>query len=362
MSLSEAIAANNATLSTLSMLLGQQPQLVRALSNSSSGITILAPSNAAFTKFLAVPENKAAAGKTDVVAAILEYHVLNGTFPASKFTKEAQFVPTLLTNPTYTQVTGGQVVQVVLDGSNAVVTTGLKEKSKTTQTDIMFTGGVMHIIDTVLTIPLSPAMSAIDSNLLSLAGALKTTSLIDPVDSIKDVTIFAPSNEAFEKIGNTAAALPVTQLSEILKYHVINGTVGYSTFLATGLANESLPTLEGQSLTVTAENSKVFVNSAQVITTDIIVSNGVMHVIDNVLNPANATVVENPTATTQPIAYEGATSAPNAPFTSGITATTTAPSAATGTNDKTGAGERRAGVEGLGGVVVAVVGAAVMLL
>lgn len=116
------------------MLLGQQPQLVRALSNSSSGITILAPSNAAFTKFLAVPENKAAAGKTDVVAAILEYHVLNGTFPASKFTKEAQFVPTLLTNPTYTQVTGGQVVQVVLDGSNAVVTTGLKEKSKTTQT------------------------------------------------------------------------------------------------------------------------------------------------------------------------------------------------------------------------------------
>lgn len=94
----------------------------------------------------------------------------------------------------------------------------------------MFTGGVMHIIDTVLTIPLSPAMSAIDSNLLSLAGALKTTSLIDPVDSIKDVTIFAPSNEAFEKIGNTAAALPVTQLSEILKYHVINGTVRFIPF------------------------------------------------------------------------------------------------------------------------------------
>ena len=83
----------------------------------------------------------------------------------------------------------------------------------------------MHIIDTVLTIPLSPAMSAIDSNLLSLAGALTNTSLVEPVDSLKDVTIFAPSNEAFEKIGNTAAALPTTQLSQILEYHVLNGTV-----------------------------------------------------------------------------------------------------------------------------------------
>lgn len=89
----------------------------------------------------------------------------------------------------------------------------------------MFAGGVIHVIDTVLTIPPSPAMSAIDSNLLSLAGALKTASLTDPVDSLKDVTIFAPSDEAFEKIGNTAAALPVSQLSQILEYHVINGTV-----------------------------------------------------------------------------------------------------------------------------------------
>ncbi|KAF7858495.1 hypothetical protein EAF04_009095 [Stromatinia cepivora] len=362
MSLSQAIAANNGTLSTLSMLLGQQPALAGALSNTSSGITVLAPSNAAFAKFLAMPANKAAAGQSDVVAAVLQYHVLNGTFPASKFTNEAQFVPTLLTNESYTQVTGGQVVQVALSGSNAVITTGLKETSTTTQTDIMFNGGVMHIVDTVLTIPLSPAMSAIDSNLLSLAGALTKTSLVDPVDSLKDVTIFAPSNEAFEKIGDTAAALPTTQLSQILEYHVLNGTVGYSTLLTTGLANESFPTLMGESLTVTSENSKVFINSAQVITTDIIVSNGVMHVIDNVLNPSNETVVENPTAATQPIAFEGATSAASPPFTSGIMATTTAPSAAMDTGTKTGAGDRMVNGERLGGAVAAVMGAAMMIL
>ncbi|KAF7896370.1 hypothetical protein EAF00_006384 [Botryotinia globosa] len=359
MTLSQAIAANNETLSTLSMLLGQQPALVSALSsNTSSGITILAPNNAAFTTFLATPANKAAAGQSDVVAAVLQYHVLNGTFPASMFSKEAKFIPTLLQNESYTQVTGGQVVQVALVGSNAVVTTGLKEKSTTTQTDIMFNGGVMHIVDTVLTIPVSPSMSAIDSNLLSLAGALTTTSLVAPVDSLKDVTIFAPSNEAFEKIGNTAAALPTTQLSQILEYHVLNGTVGYSTLLSTGLANESFPSLMGQFLTVTSEDSKIFANSAEVIGADIIVSNGVMHIIDNVLNPSNTTAVTNPTATSQPLAFEGATSAAVAPFTSGITATTTAPSAATGTSGS----EKRIGGESLGGAVAAVVGAAIMFL
>lgn len=118
----------------------------------------------------------------------------------------------------------------------------------------------------------------------------------------------------------------------------------------------------GQSLTVTYEDMKVFINSAEVITTDIIVSNGVMHVVNNVLNPSNATVVENPTATSQPIAFSGATSAASPPFTSGITATTTAPSAATGTSIKAGAGERLVAGESLGGVVAAVVGAAIVLL
>ncbi|PQE17188.1 hypothetical protein CJF32_00009015 [Rutstroemia sp. NJR-2017a WRK4] len=335
-----------------------------------TGMTILAPSNAAFSKFLASPENKAAVGKSDVVTAVLSYHVLNGTFPASKFTTQAQFIPTLLTNESYTGVTGGQVVQVALDGSKAVVTTGLKETSFTKQTedtlterkDIMFNGGVMHIIDTVLTIPISPSMTAIDSKLTSLAGGLTNTNLVTAVDGLKDATIFAPSNEAFEKIGNTAAALPSAQLGQILQYHVLKGTVGYSPLLTSGLANESFPTLTGAPLTVTAEDAKVFVNSAQVITTDIIVSNGIMHVIDNVLNPANPTIVTNPTATTQPIAFEAATSAAVAPFTSGIKATTTAPSAATGTSAvRNEVGEMGRGM-GVRGAMVVVVGAAVVWL
>lgn len=138
----------------------------------------------------------------------------------------------------------------------------------------------MHIVDTVLTVPPPVSTSAVDSQLTALAGALKQTNLLDAVDGLKDVTIFAPSNKAFQNIGSATGSLSEQQLSGILEYHVINGTVGYSTLLTTGLANESFPTLAGQNLMVTSESGKVFVNSAEVTITDIIVSNGVMHVID----------------------------------------------------------------------------------
>ena len=141
----------------------------------------------------------------------------------------------------------------------------------------MFTGGVLHIIDTVMTVPLIPSFSAIDSNLTALAGALIATSLISAVDDLKDVTIFAPSNAAFQAIGSATGSLSTTQLASILEYHVIKGTVGYSSLLTTGLANESFPTLQGGSIMVEVADGKVFVNSAQVIITDIIVANGVMH-------------------------------------------------------------------------------------
>jgi len=144
----------------------------------------------------------------------------------------------------------------------------------------MFTGGVLHIIDTVLTLPLDPGFSAIDSNLTALAGALTDTNLLSTVDTLRDITIFAPSNTAFQNIGSATGSLSTAQLSSILEYHVINNTVGYSTLLTEGLANQSLPTVSGASVNVLVEDGKVFVNSAQVIITDIIVSNGVMHVLD----------------------------------------------------------------------------------
>jgi uncharacterized surface protein with fasciclin (FAS1) repeats len=244
-----------------------------------------------------------AAKDPGTVKAILQYHVLNGTVPGSAFTTSTQFIPTLLTNQTFTNVTSGQVVGGTLSGKSVEVMSGLKEISTVTTAvhllfspelpcsirydmiltvvqDIMFSGGVIHIIDTVLTIPLSPAMSAVDSSLTALAGALTQVNLVPAVDNLKDVTIFAPSNAAFQAIGSATSALSIMQLANILEYHVINGTVGYSSLLTTNLANESFPTLIGTEVAIEFMDKKVFVNSAAVTIADIIVANGVMHVID----------------------------------------------------------------------------------
>jgi uncharacterized surface protein with fasciclin (FAS1) repeats len=74
------------------------------------------------------------------------------------------------------------------------------------------------IIDTVLTIPVTPADTATAAGLTSLAGALTSANLVDTVDGLKDVTIFAPSNSAFGAIGSALGNISTTDLTSILTY------------------------------------------------------------------------------------------------------------------------------------------------
>jgi hypothetical protein len=110
----------------------------------------------------------------------------------------------------------------------------------------------------------------------ALVGALTQANLASTVDSLHDVTIFAPSNAAFQAIGSAVGSLSTAQLASILEYHVINGTVGYSSLLT----NETIKTVQGGSVTITIEDGSVFVNSAKVIVPNVLVANGVVHVID----------------------------------------------------------------------------------
>jgi len=134
---------------------------------------------------------------------------------------------------------------------------------------------------------------------------------------LHDVTIFAPSNGAFQAIGSAVGTLSTEQLTQILEYHVVNGTVGYAPMLG----NMTLTTLGGESVKITVENGAVFVNSARVIVPDVLVANGVVHVIDGVLNPNNTAATPNPTTTS--VAFSGASSATDVLFTSSGTQSTT---------------------------------------
>lgn len=139
-----------------------------------------------------------------------------------------------------------------------------------------FTGGVIHVIDNVLTIPQNISSTAVAANLTAVAGALTSAGLVETLDTARDVTVFAPNNEAFQRIGSALSNLTTQQLTQILGYHVVNGTVAYSSTLM----NQTVKSLSGQDLRITVKDGSVFVNSAKVVLADVLVANGVVHVID----------------------------------------------------------------------------------
>ena len=120
---------SDSDLSTLLSLAGKYPGLVQTL-ESQSGVTVLAPTNQAFSKWASTTTGKEIATSNDAVQALLSYHVLGAKVPASAFTTTPAFVPTLLNTPAYTNVTGGQVLEGKLNGTTIEITSGLLEISK----------------------------------------------------------------------------------------------------------------------------------------------------------------------------------------------------------------------------------------
>ncbi|KAF2445219.1 FAS1 domain-containing protein [Karstenula rhodostoma CBS 690.94] len=312
-----ATLAGNDQLSNLTSFLSLNPALASALSQASE-ITILAPSNDAFTEFTDTDVGRTVAADPGLLSALLQYHVLNGTFQASQVTNQSAFIHTLLTNETYTNVTGGQVVEAVTVGNETVFYSGLLQNSTVTTADQNFTGGTIHIIDRVLTLPPSVLEAALALNLTSLYGALNATDSIDAATT-RNITVFAPNNEAFNSIGSALANLSTDDLQSILEYHIVEN-VYYSTDLANGttLQTES----DDQDLTITTnENGTVFVNAAEVVVPNVLIANGVLHIVDNVLNPSN-TAAPSASATAGAPGFTGSP-ASEQPFTSGQPTPTT---------------------------------------
>jgi uncharacterized surface protein with fasciclin (FAS1) repeats len=272
-----ATLSSQPTLSNLTSFLNLNPQLIELL-NSASNLTVLAPSDEAFTALTNSSAGGALATDPGLVSALLQYHILNGTFTSQSITNESTFIPTYLTNSSYTNVTGGQVVEALLIGNDTVFYSGLLQNATVTQADVNFTGGVLHIIDSVLVLPESVLDTANAANLTSFRGALNATDSISFVDETPDLTIFAPINEGFQRIFSALQNASTEDIANVLAYHVVNGSVAYSTDLSNGT---SLQTANGANLTITIDaNGTVFVNAAEVVVPNVLVANGVVHIID----------------------------------------------------------------------------------
>jgi len=127
-------------------------------------------------------------------------------------------------------------------------------------------------------------------NFSALALALRVAGLIEALKDEGPFTVFAPTDDAFERVPAQALSDLLQpenkeKLTAILTYHVVPGKV-----TAHEAANlDSATTLQGQSLKITKQDG-LRVNQAKVIAPDVEASNGVIHVIDAVLMPATSAI------------------------------------------------------------------------
>jgi len=261
--------------------------LVGAVTDNDAPITVFAPTDAAIDATLA------ALGLTvgDLVAdpitltTLLTYHVL----------------PSVALSADVVALDGESIA--MLSGELAVVdATALTlggAKLNAELLDIRTTNGVIHVLDQVMVPPSlgvvePPPTTIIDvaeeagtfSILLAALDAASLTEVLADADAT--FTVFAPTDAVFEAyldanglVASDLLALP--NLAEILLYHVIAGAAVGSGDVATGPA----VTAAELSVWLTAEEGDVRVNGATVVSADQMADNGVIHVIDGILFPAN---------------------------------------------------------------------------
>lgn len=117
----------------------------------------------------------------------------------------------------------------------------------------------------------------------TLAKALTAAGLIDTLKGPGPFTVFAPTDAAFAKIpADKLNALLANKaaLTKVLTYHVVPGTV-----MAADVKTGPVKTVQGQDLNIKVSSKGVRVNDATVTKTDILATNGVIHVIDQVVMP-----------------------------------------------------------------------------
>lgn len=271
------------------------------------GVTVFAPTDEAFVALLEALETTAEEllANTELLNTVLAYHVVPGTWDAERVVS-----------------LDGAYIGTLLDGGALSITAGddgvFVDESAVIQTDIMASNGIVHVIDAVL-VPSDDEMPAEDADMIEEMGTIAdvviastegdapqfTTllaavqaadpSILEALSGQGPWTVFAPTDEAFaaalESLGIAAEDLlaDTETLTSILAYHVVPGYFTLddittlaevamemdmsSVVFASGLAGATLEIADGQ------------INGIDIVATDVMADNGVIHVIDGVLLP-----------------------------------------------------------------------------
>ncbi len=241
--------------------------------------TVFAPTNAAFNQLFAqLGVTNIDALTAEQLTPILLYHVLSGKVESSQL--QSGYVSTLSPGA------GGSGVSLKVDAGALK----LNGSVSITSANISATNGVIHVIDKVLLPPSVVDLALANTSFSTLVSALDKASLVNALRGSGPFTVFAPTNDAFSQLFSDLKVSGVNDLSAelltpILLYHVLGQSVksnqlvsGYVSTLSAGPDESSI------SLKVDATMAKLNGN-VSIVATDVIGTNGIIHVIDKVLLP-----------------------------------------------------------------------------
>lgn len=245
--------------------------------------TVFAPTNDAFAALLTelnVTKAQLLANKP-LLTTVLTYHVVSGSVPKAS-------VPL---GKAISTVQGG-IFKVDSVASALVITDGRNRNSTLTKTDIAASNGIIHVVDKVL-LPANKTIvetAVATSDLSILVEAVVAADLVTTLSGTGPFTVFAPTNAAFAalltELGVTKAQLLADKplLTKVLTYHVLAARV----LKADVPVATPITTVQGETFSV----SSGFVitdkrgRSSNIVATDVLASNGVVHLVDKVILPA----------------------------------------------------------------------------
>lgn len=278
----------------LQKLVSRAGGLIDAL--STNPLTLFAPNNAGVDRAmteLGFNASNLTQEEANVLLPVLQYHIFAGNVSSADIT----------TTPRYERSLEGPPIMLFREGSGSVRVRG-KNVVDVVSPDIYATNGVIHSVEDVLFPPEDVVTVASGADFLSnlTAAIAKIDGLLATLLSLEDLTVFAPTNDAFATFfaeqGTTLDTIDTTVLEKVLKYHCFGSRLFSPTVFRGG--DQDVESLSGDMVTVTVNGSTIMVNNATVTFYDVMITNGVVHVIDMVLMPPASSAPDGTTLTSTP--------------------------------------------------------------